>query len=277
MSFQTTNVVALLLVLEAFLADDDKVEGLFDEIDDSTPQLGDPSVAPFKPTVDLYSNNMVPDFSRCAAGLNGVTFGNFSVTQCPPVDNRRIDPIPFIRLFKTVDFVISFEPVNLWRLYGTAGDKKETDTYTEQSFSLWGHTYTQFSVSCPDHGTPASPEGLVDILDIVKDHPTLIHCLAGVGRSFIPVYYRLMMRKIENGEPLDFAEIMREMRERRPGALQTPEQFSFAIKMVVEKLGRSISVEKSNPDTKRKGSEKEKGEDKKSKPDVAEHDHPSSP
>lgn len=277
MSFQTIDTAALSRALNFFLADGDTVEKLFDQIDASTLQLEDPSVAPFEPTQDLYSNNMVPDLYRCKPGVNGVSFGNFTVTQCPPLTNQRINPLPFMGIFADVDFVISLEPIDLWRLYGVAGTKKETATYTEQSFCFLGHTYTQFYVSCPDHGTPESPEGLVDIIDIVQDKPVLIHCLAGVGRSFIPVCYQLIMRKIENGEPLDFTEIMRGMRERRPGALQTREQFRFVIEMVVEKLGRSIPGEKSNPVTKRKGSKKEKGEDKKTKPDVAEHDHPSSP
>ena len=277
MGFQTTDVAALLPVLEAFLADDDKVEKLFDEIDTATPQLQDPSVAPFVLNRDLFDNTMVPDESRCAPGVNGVSVAGFFVTQCPPMDNSRINPIPFMGLFQSINFVISFEPVDLSRLYGTPGAKEDTGDYTMQRFTFLEHAYTQFCVKCPDHGVPANPKALVDILDIVDGQPTLSHCLAGVGRSFIPILYRMMMLKIENGEPLDFGEIMREMRERRPGALQTHEQFSFAIKMVTEKLSRSISVEKSNPDAKRKGSEKEKGEDKKSKPDVAEHDHPSSP
>lgn len=279
MPFQTTDPVALARELQALL-DGDEAEKVWDEIENETPALKHSSVLPFDRTRDRFINTMIPEGSCLSPGLNAVDAGCFWVTQRPPED--RGDPInvlPVQGMMQKVDCVVSLHPVNLAENFGgKVGSLLQKKGYTEQKFDFVGHEYVQISVECADHSTPGDANILVDVSERVEGKKTVVHCNAGVGRSWMLPLFAKMMEKILAGELLDLKAIMLTLRTLRPGAIQTFEQFRYAIEMVIVKLGRTPpQEEESSGGTKRPGDKKEKDTEKRAKPDVAKHDSVSKP
>ena len=54
-----------------------------------------------------------------------------------------------------------------------------------------------------------------------KNHQCYVHCSAGIGRTGVFIASNLMM------PDTDIVELIRDMRERRLGMVQTEEQFAF--------------------------------------------------
>ncbi|XP_062905729.1 receptor-type tyrosine-protein phosphatase alpha-like isoform X2 [Mobula hypostoma] len=91
----------------------------------------------------------------------------------------------------------------------------------------------------PDHGTPRNPIGIYRLLKAVSqiDHhtgPLIIHCSAGVGRTgtFIAIDYLLKMAEEES--KVDVFQCVDRLRGKRPGMVQTLEQYRFIYFVLLE-------------------------------------------
>lgn len=81
----------------------------------------------------------------------------------------------------------------------------------------------------PDHGVPDDKTSLVHFIQRTRkfhpyddEHPVLVHCSAGVGRTGTFMVLDSMMQRMEAGEDsLDVYGFLAEMRSRRPLMVQT--------------------------------------------------------
>ncbi|KAF8560897.1 hypothetical protein P879_08148 [Paragonimus westermani] len=101
--------------------------------------------------------------------------------------------------------------------------------------------------SWPDFGVPSSPSGMLNFLWAVRatgvlsdlEHPAIVHCSAGVGRSgaFVLIDLALClvshveMRRVLKG--LDLGKLFLDLRRCRMGIIQTADQLRFCYSAVV--------------------------------------------
>ncbi|XP_049646734.1 tyrosine-protein phosphatase non-receptor type 20 [Suncus etruscus] len=90
----------------------------------------------------------------------------------------------------------------------------------------------------PDHGTPASVEDFIKYTRYVrKSHhtgPLVVHCSAGVGRTGVFLCVDVVFCAIEKNFTFNILNIVSQMRQQRPGMIQTKEQYHFCYKVVLE-------------------------------------------
>ncbi|XP_072903934.1 receptor-type tyrosine-protein phosphatase kappa-like [Hemitrygon akajei] len=91
----------------------------------------------------------------------------------------------------------------------------------------------------PDHGIPRNPIGIYRLLKAVNQidphtGPLVIHCSAGVGRTgtFIAIDYLLKMAEEES--KVDVFQCVDRMRGKRPGMVQTLDQYRFIYFVLLE-------------------------------------------
>ncbi|XP_051875694.1 receptor-type tyrosine-protein phosphatase alpha-like isoform X2 [Pristis pectinata] len=91
----------------------------------------------------------------------------------------------------------------------------------------------------PDHGVPRNPIGIYRLLKAINQTnrhtgPLVIHCSAGVGRTgtFIAIDYLLKMAEEES--KVDVFQCVDRMRCKRPGMVQTQEQYRFIYLVLLE-------------------------------------------
>jgi len=97
----------------------------------------------------------------------------------------------------------------------------------------------------PDFGAPDSIGDIKTILKLVnnfqskeenKKSPILVHCSAGLGRSGIAIAAHIFEQQIKHKIITEFTvahvvKIIEQLREQRPGMVQTYEQFEFLVKL----------------------------------------------
>eukprot|EP00118_Oscarella_pearsei_P013790 m.113932 g.113932 ORF g.113932 m.113932 type:complete len:97 (+) comp37472_c0_seq3:1317-1607(+) len=74
------------------------------------------------------------------------------------------------------------------------------------------------------------------------DGVVLIHCSGGVGRTGMIIAIDIGIKKLQNSQSIDIAEIITNIRTNRPGAVQTRSQYRFVYKAL-----RNYVEEESSP------------------------------
>ena len=103
----------------------------------------------------------------------------------------------------------------------------------------------------PDHGCPNSPEEFITLLEAFKklvagSSPDagrpIVHCSAGVGRTGVLIFVRVLEDKLKQGLIPDLKAILTELRDQRVTLVQTLVQFEFAIKTALYLVGGADMV-----------------------------------
>ncbi|CAK9797590.1 Tyrosine-protein phosphatase non-receptor type 1 [Anthophora quadrimaculata] len=117
---------------------------------------------------------------------------------------------------------------------------KLTDLETKESREILHFHYNTW----PDFGVPQSPTAFLRFLTDVRQSgaldqnvgPPVVHCSAGIGRSgtFCLVDTCLVLIE-ENGlNSVNVRDVLVEMRRRRMGLIQTPDQLRFSYAAIIE-------------------------------------------
>jgi len=95
---------------------------------------------------------------------------------------------------------------------------------------LYHVTFLAWDDFCvPDQADFGELLNIVELLYVEMNRPMVVHCRAGIGRTgtFILIY-RIMLC-IKRGIPYNIIELVKDMRKRRYGMVQTTGQFKFAL------------------------------------------------
>ncbi|KAL1438353.1 hypothetical protein MTO96_048142 [Rhipicephalus appendiculatus] len=94
----------------------------------------------------------------------------------------------------------------------------------------------------PDHGVPAHPLSLVQMIELAKAHapsskaPLLLHCSAGVGRTGTIVLMELALDMARAEKRVDVMGLLYKLRQQRVNLVETVEQYEFVHEALVERL-----------------------------------------
>lgn len=94
----------------------------------------------------------------------------------------------------------------------------------------------------PDHGVPAHPLSLVQMIELAKAHapsskaPLLLHCSAGVGRTGTIVLMELALDMARAEKRVDVMGLLYKLRQQRINLVETVEQYEFVHEALVERL-----------------------------------------
>ncbi|XP_031435642.1 tyrosine-protein phosphatase non-receptor type 21 isoform X2 [Clupea harengus] len=133
--------------------------------------------------------------------------------------------------------------------YATTGLKIK-HLLTGQERTVWHLQYTDW----PDHGCPEDFKGFLSYLEeiqSVRRHtnstsdpkntnlPVLVHCSAGVGRTGVVILSEIMIACLEHNEMLDVPTVLNMLRQQRMMMVQTPSQYTFIYKVLIQFLRNS--------------------------------------
>lgn len=94
----------------------------------------------------------------------------------------------------------------------------------------------------PDHGVPAHPLSLVQMVELAKAHapsskaPLLLHCSAGVGRTGTIVLMEVSLDMARAEKRVDVMGLLYKLRQQRVNLVETVEQYEFVHEALVERL-----------------------------------------
>ncbi|XP_058150542.1 tyrosine-protein phosphatase non-receptor type 9 isoform X4 [Dasypus novemcinctus] len=113
-------------------------------------------------------------------------------------------------------------------------------------------THFQF-LSWPDYGVPSSAASLIDFLRVVRNQqrlavssmvarskgqppepPIVVHCSAGIGRTGTFCSLDICLAQLEELGTLNVYQTVSRMRTQRAFSIQTPEQYYFCYKAILE-------------------------------------------
>uniref|UniRef100_A0A8D2DJI7 Tyrosine-protein phosphatase non-receptor type 9 n=1 Tax=Sciurus vulgaris TaxID=55149 RepID=A0A8D2DJI7_SCIVU len=113
-------------------------------------------------------------------------------------------------------------------------------------------THFQF-LSWPDYGVPSSAASLIDFLRVVRNQqslavssmgarskgqcpepPIVVHCSAGIGRTGTFCSLDICLAQLEELGTLNVFQTVSRMRTQRAFSIQTPEQYYFCYKAILE-------------------------------------------
>lgn len=91
----------------------------------------------------------------------------------------------------------------------------------------------------PDHGVPDDSTDFLDFVALVRtkragqDHPMVVHCSAGIGRTGVLITMETALCLMECGQPVYPLDIVRTMRDQRAMMIQTPSQYRFVCEAIL--------------------------------------------
>lgn len=92
----------------------------------------------------------------------------------------------------------------------------------------------------PDHGVPAHPLSLVEMIELAKAPPSkaplLLHCSAGVGRTGTIVLMEAALDMALAERRVDVMGLLYKLRQQRVNLVETVEQYEFVHTALVERL-----------------------------------------
>ncbi|XP_077500276.1 receptor-type tyrosine-protein phosphatase mu-like isoform X2 [Amblyomma americanum] len=94
----------------------------------------------------------------------------------------------------------------------------------------------------PDHGVPAHPLSLVEMIEMAKAHapssksPLLLHCSAGVGRTGTIVLLEAALDMARAEKRVDVMGLLYKLRQQRVNLVETVEQYEFVHEALLERL-----------------------------------------
>nr|XP_023408694.1 tyrosine-protein phosphatase non-receptor type 9 isoform X2 [Loxodonta africana] len=125
-------------------------------------------------------------------------------------------------------------------------------------------THFQF-LSWPDYGVPSSAASLIDFLRVVRNQqrlavssmgarakgqspepPIVVHCSAGIGRTGTFCSLDICLAQLEELGTLNVFQTVSRMRTQRAFSIQTPEQYYFCYKAILEFAEREGMVPSSH-------------------------------
>lgn len=92
----------------------------------------------------------------------------------------------------------------------------------------------------PDHGVPAYPLSLINMLQDIKKYqgnnrnPIVLHCSAGIGRSGTVMLLDIALEMSLTEGKVDFLAILDKLRQQRVNLVETVEQFTFVHRALIE-------------------------------------------
>ncbi|XP_027704241.1 tyrosine-protein phosphatase non-receptor type 9-like [Vombatus ursinus] len=108
-------------------------------------------------------------------------------------------------------------------------------------------------LSWPDYGVPSSADSLIDFLRVVRNQqkmavrnlgprfkghprgpPIVVHCSAGIGRTGTFCSLDICLAQLEELGTLNVFQTVSRMRTQRAFSIQTPEQYFFCYKAIIE-------------------------------------------
>ncbi|XP_022099878.1 tyrosine-protein phosphatase non-receptor type 13-like isoform X2 [Acanthaster planci] len=91
-----------------------------------------------------------------------------------------------------------------------------------------------------DHGVPSSALPLLRYAKYMRkihaNGPVVVHCSAGIGRTGTLITIDIIMALIDRDEPFKIVDIVRDLRTKRQGMIQTKDQYLFCYKAAIELL-----------------------------------------
>uniref|UniRef100_A0A7N6BY84 Tyrosine-protein phosphatase n=1 Tax=Anabas testudineus TaxID=64144 RepID=A0A7N6BY84_ANATE len=111
-----------------------------------------------------------------------------------------------------------------------------TNTQSEQQREL---TQIQY-MAWPDHGVPDDSTDFLDFVALVRakragqDHPMVVHCSAGIGRTGVLITMETALCLMECSQPVYPLDIVRTMRDQRAMMIQTPSQYRFVCEAILK-------------------------------------------
>ncbi|KAI0978500.1 hypothetical protein GJ496_008283 [Pomphorhynchus laevis] len=109
---------------------------------------------------------------------------------------------------------------------------------TGETRDIHHYNYTDW----PDFGEPSCPENFLRFLSILRsqhvfEHSPVIHCSAGSGRSgtfaFVDIVLTLLAASEGCNSHAQLMNILHNLRNERPGLIQTPEQLRFCFLSII--------------------------------------------
>ncbi|XP_069503668.1 tyrosine-protein phosphatase non-receptor type 18 isoform X2 [Ambystoma mexicanum] len=111
-------------------------------------------------------------------------------------------------------------------------------------------THFQY-VAWPDRGIPDSYDCFLEMIRLVRQHqgedlvPICVHCSAGCGRTGVICtieYVQNLISKKKVPNNFSIFQIVMEMRQQRPSAVQTKEQYEFLYHAITEMFEKQLKI-----------------------------------